>query len=154
MALYEELHVVNALVPVADAFAATKYTDIIKLAKHHKITFVIITGANAGGDSVVTVEACDDVTPTNSSAIAFRYKACTSGDTFGAMAACASTGFTTSTTANSMYVVEVTSDMLTQGYEYVRLKLVEDTDNAVTAGIAAILSDGRYQESVMDTAIV
>jgi len=148
-------HVVNALLPVADAFAGTKYTDVINMKDFGHIQFVIQKAAGAVGTSTITVEACDDVVPTTVSAIPFKYQACTTGDTFGALTDAAATGFATTAGANQMYKVEVDADALAaSGYGYIRLKSVEVVDDPVLGGVLAILTEPRYGQEIPNTAIV
>jgi len=148
-------HLVNALVPVADAFAGTKYTDVINLKNWNHIQFVIQKAAGAVGTSTITIEACDDAVPTNVSAVPFKYQACTTGDTFGALTAAEATGFATTAGANQMYKIEVDSDALAaSGHGYIRLKAVEVVDDPVLGGILAVLTEPRYGQEVPDTAIV
>ena len=148
-------HVVNALVPVADAFAGTKYTDIINMKDFSHIQFVIQKAAGAVGTSTITVEACDDVVPTNVVAIPFKYQACTTGDTFGALTTAEATGFATTAGANQLYKIEVDSDALAaSGYGYIRLKAVEVVDDPVLGGIIAVLTEPRYGQEVPNTEIV
>lgn len=160
MAIGEEFHVVNGLVPVADAFAGTKYSDVVNLSEYGKATFIIVKGAEATGTSTVTVEACSTAAAAAVQAVAFRYKydidagPTASSDTYSAMAACALTGFTTIAGAEGTYIVEICSDELYSTYKYVRLKLVEVANDPVTGAVAILLSQPRYGEAVMDSALV
>lgn len=148
-------HVVNALVPVADAFDGTKYTDIINMKNFNHISFIIQCGAGAVGTATITVEASDDVSASNVSAIPFIYQACVTGDTFGARTKCAATGFATTAAANKMYKIDVDAEALNaSGYGFIRLKSVEVANDPVTGGIIAILTEPRYEQGVFDTAIV
>lgn len=148
-------HVVNALVPVADAFAGTVYTDVINMKDFNHVQFVIQKGAGAVGTSTITIEACDDVVPTNVSAVPFKYQVCTTGDTFSALTAAEATGFDTTAGANQMYKVEVDSDALAaSGYGYIRLKAVEVVNDPVLGGVVAVLTEPRYGQEVPNTAIV
>lgn len=148
-------HVVKGLDPVADAFSGTVYTDIINMKNFEHIQFLIYKGVGTTGTSTITVEACDDVSASNVSAVVFKYQACTTGDTFGALTAATTAGFTTTAGSSQMYKVEVDAEALAaSGYGYVRLKAVEVANDPVLGGVIAILSEGKYNESVSDTAIV
>ena len=85
-------HLVKGLDPVADAFAGTKYTDVVDFKNHNIVEFYIYKGVGTTGTSTVTVEACDDTTPSNTTAVTFRYQAITSGDTHGALTAATTAG--------------------------------------------------------------
>lgn len=148
-------HIVKGLDPVADAFAGTVYSDIINMENWGHIQFLIYKGVGATGTSTITVEACDDVTPSNVSAIPFRYQAITSGDTEGAPTAATAAGFATTAGSSQLYKIEVDSDALgASGYGYIRLKAVEVVNDPVLGGILAILTEGKYKDAVPETAIV
>ena len=55
-----DLHLVNGLAPVADAFSGTVYTDIVKLTNTGFVTFVIYKGAEVTGTTTVTVQPCSN----------------------------------------------------------------------------------------------
>jgi len=148
------LHLVKGLDPVADAFDGTVYSDIINMKNHEEITFVIYKGVGTTGTSTITVEACDDVSASNSAAIAFDYQAITSGDTHGAMTAATTAGFTTTAGSSQLYLIRVKAQALSNNYGYVRLKAVEVANDPVLGGILAILSGPRYDQAVQATAIV
>jgi hypothetical protein len=160
MAIGEEFHPVNGLVPVADAFAGTVYSDVVNLSEYGKAMFFVIKGAGATGTSTVTVEACSTAAAAAVQAVAFRYKydidagVTASSDTYSAMAACASTGFTTTAGAEGVYMVEISSDELYSTYKYARLKMVEVANDPVTGCVFILLSQPRYGEAVMDSALV
>lgn len=148
-------HLVKGLDPVADAFSGTVYSDIISLAMRHHIEFVIYKGVGATGTSTITIEASDDVSGSNVSAVPFHYQAITTGDTHGALTAATATGFVTSAGSSQLYKICLDSQALAaSGYKYVRLKAVESVDSPVLGGILAILSEPRFDESVQATAIV
>jgi hypothetical protein len=143
-------HVVNALVPNANAFAGTVATSPINMKNWGHCSFIVQCGAGAVGTAKITVEACSDITPTTTVAIPFYYQECVANDTFGAIQKTAdNTGFTTSAAANKVYKVEVDNEMLAaSGYNYVRLKSVEQTVGAINGGVAAILTEGRFNSEI------
>jgi hypothetical protein len=53
----ENHHIVNALSPVADAFATAATSDIVNLENYGSVTFIISTGATTTANGVVTVVA-------------------------------------------------------------------------------------------------
>lgn len=149
------LHPVKGLDPVADAFAGTVASDVINMENIIEGAFIIYKGVGTTGTSTITVEACDDVTPTTTSAIAFEYQASTSGDTYGALTAAASTGFVTTAGSSQVYVVYVDASRLAaSGYGYVRLKAVEVADAAVLGGILFVPLKVRDDISVPASRIV
>jgi hypothetical protein len=148
-------HLVKGLDPVADAFSGTVYSDIISMRNHKTIEFIIYKGVGATGTSAITVEASDDVSGSNVSAVEFFYQAITSGDTHGAFTAATTSGFTTTAGSSQLYRIAVNADVLgASGYEFVRLKAVESVDSPVLGGILAILSDSKDERPIRATAIV
>jgi hypothetical protein len=146
---------VKGLDPVADAFSGTVYSDIVSLRNYAYAEFIIYKAVGAAGTSTVTVEACDDVSGSNVSAVPFTYQAITSGDTPGAVTSVASTGFTTTAGSSQLYTIKVDASVLgASGYGFARLKCVEVVDGAVLGGILIQLSEPRVASEVPPTAIV
>lgn len=151
----EFTHIVNALAPDADVFSGTVYTDIISMRNAREIEFVVQKGVGTTGTSTITVEASDDVSGSNVTAIPFKYQSCTTGDTFGDITDATTAGFTTSAGSNQMYRIYVDgSELGDTGYEFVRLKAVEVANDPVDAGILAILKGLRDGRENPPTAIV
>jgi len=148
------LHLVKGLDPIADAFAGTVYSDVINLKHHDEVVFVIYKGVGTTGTSTITVNSCDDTTPSTETAIAFEYQAITSGDTHGAMTAATTAGFTTTAGSSQLYLVRVKAQSLASDDSYVRLQAVEVANDPVLGGILAILRGPRYDQAVQDSAIV
>ena len=131
----ENLHFVSGLAPVADALAATKYSDVFEVQGEGAF-WIIHKGVGATGTSTITVEACDDTTPTNSTAVAFYYRTCTTGDTWSDVTKATTAGFATTAGSAQMYQMWVpASELGEEGYGYARLKAVEVADDPVLAGI-------------------
>ena len=152
--MLQNSHFMKGLDPVADAFAGTVGSDVVNFANYHSIVFVIYKGVGTTGTSTITVEACDDTTPSNTTAIPFRYKAITSGDTEGALTAATTSGFTTTAGSSQLYLIEVDQqEMGDTGYDYVRLKAVESADDPVLGGVLIIGNGARYAQDVPATAI-
>ena len=145
---------VKGLDPVADAFSGTKYSDIVSARNYGRVKFVIFKGVGATGTSTITVEACDDVSGTTTSAIPFTYQSITSGDTPSAVTAATTAGFTTTAGSSQMYIIYVdTSRLGATGYEFLRLKAVEVADSPVLGGILIEMDDAKIQGEVPPTAI-
>lgn len=152
--MLESLHFVNGLPPVADAFAADPNADVVNMKNYNKALFVIQKGVGTTGTGLVTVLACDDTTPSNTTAIPFRYRNITSGDTPGAITEATSAGFTFTAGSNHLIAVEVDAvEVEKAGYGYVTLNVTEDTDDPVLAGILCILGEPRYSTDSTTTAI-
>jgi len=90
LAPISELHFVKGLDPVADFNNGTVYSDIIEVGGEG-IAFLYYKGVSTGGtdNATITVQACDDVSASNSSAVVFWYKVVATTDT----------GWTAATTA-------------------------------------------------------
>ena len=139
---------------MADAFAGTKYTDVVDFKNHNIVEFYIYKGVGTTGTSTVTVEACDDTTPSNTTAVTFRYQAITSGDTHGALTAATTAGFTTTAGSSQIYKIIVENQALAStGYGYVRLKMVEVANDPVLGGVLINLQEPKYNQSVQESAI-
>ena len=131
----ENLHFVSALAPIADAFAGTVNTDIHEVQGEGAF-WIIHKGVGTTGTSTITVDACDDVTPTNTTAVAFYYRACTSGDTWGAVTAATTAGFATTAGSAQMYLIWVpASELGEEGYGYARLTATEVANDPVLGGV-------------------
>jgi len=153
----EIMKFVKGIDPVADGFAGTKYSDIISMKEHKMITFLIYCGVATGAtkDGVITIEACDDVSASSSEAIPFTYQSITSGDTPSVITKATVTGFAMAAGSSQIYAIYVNaSELADSGYEYVRLKQVEDTNDPVVVGVVAIMTEAKYEQEVQNTAIV
>lgn len=143
--LLNNLHFIKGLDPVADAFSGTVASDVVDLANHGSALFLIYKGVGVTGTSTITVEACDDIVPTNTTAIPFFSKNITSTDVQGNVTARAAAGFTTTAGSSQMYAVQVAAEEVANaGYRYVRLKAVEVVDSPVLGGIAIALAAPRF----------
>jgi hypothetical protein len=114
------------------------------MKKYAHVDIIIGLGVT-GAASTVTVEECDDVTPSNSTAIAFAYyaEATAGGDTLGARTAATTAGFATGTGDGIFYVISIDADELTDGYPYLRVAM-SDPGAATFVSIIAVLSGARY----------
>lgn len=152
--LMDNLHFVKGLDAVADAFSATVASDVVSMKASEKCLFLIHKAVGATGTSTVTVEACDDVVPTTTTAIPFFRRAITTDDTEGAVTATAATGFVTTAGSSHLYLVEVDHKALAaSGYGYVRCKMVESVDSPVLGGII-IIQTADYRGATKASTIV
>ncbi len=137
-----DLHFVKGLDPVADAFSGTVYSDIIEVGGQG-IAFLVYKGVGATGTSTLTVEACDDVSASNSAAVVFWYKRIATTD--AGWTAATTSGFTTTAGSSDMYLIAAPKDAFAStGYKYGRLKAAESVDSPVLGGIVAIVYGLRY----------
>jgi len=142
-------HFINALPPVADAFAgATVYSDVIEV-DGEGIEFIVWTGVGATGTSTFTVQACDDTTPSNRTAVVFWYKQITAepGDTAWTLAT--TSGFARTAGTNYMARIWVPADIIgATGRKYAQLKAAEVVDSEVLGGILARVVNTSYQPQI------
>lgn len=155
--LMERLQLVKGIDPVADAFSGTVYSDVVDVSEFHRLAFVAFIGVGDTGTSTLTVQACDDTTPSNRTAIPFRYREILTGDTGdteGAITDAASTGFVTTAGSSKIVVVEIDESALAAtGYRYAQLKAVEVTNSPVLGGILVIGEKKRQSSSAAASAI-
>lgn len=157
-------HIVQGIVPAADRFAGGTNSDVVSLKDYNRVTWLIITGAieDTGISNLVTVDACDDSTPSNTTAVPFYRRSLqwsTSADTWGALTLVSASGYnftSNNTVANAVHLITVTADMLNsaaQGYEYARLTIAETANKTITAAVLCILDEARYPQATPLTAI-
>lgn len=145
---------IKGLDPVADAFTGTVGSDVVNMRDWKTATFIVYAGVGATGTSVVTVEACDNVTPSNTSAVPFTYREILTGDTEGTLTKAAASGFTMTAGSSRLAIIEVESEALAaSGYQFCRLKAVESVDSPVLGGILIRLSGPRFAAEPNPTAI-
>ena len=144
-------HVINALSPVADAFAVSMDTDIIDAGVGDGVWFIVHTGvASAAATSTITIEASSNIGAAATATVPFVYRACVGTDVWGAWTAATTTGFlATMTASNGMWQVYVDSaEIAEEGYRYVRLSTDEGAGGAVVGGVLAIIVNPRYSPAV------
>lgn len=153
--LMERLKLIKGIDPVADAFDSTVHSDVVNVRDLKRVAFVIFVGVGATGTSTITIEACDDVVPTNTSAIPFEWQEILTGDTEAAApAAKAATGVLTTAGSSKICVAEIREDQLSAlEYGYVRLTAVESVNSPVLAGIL-IIGDEKLSGATKPSAIV
>jgi hypothetical protein len=152
--LVDDIHVLPALAPDADRYNTDPATDIFSMANYREIVFVLYAGVGTTGTAVVTVEGSDDVSASNVTAIAFRYKSMTTSDATGDWTAATSSGFTTAAGSDDIYQIHVRADELPADRPFVRLVLTEGVDAPQDAAVIAIAASPRYPQENPVTAIV
>jgi len=152
--LLQNLHAIKGIDAVADAFAGTVSSDVVRADNYESILFVVHKGVGTTGTSTITVEACDDVVPTTTAAVPFFYRTVTSGDVPSALTKATTSGFTTTAGSSQLYLVEVrVGDLASTGYNFVRLKATEVVDAAVLGGILILAGNPRNAQPIPATAI-
>jgi hypothetical protein len=160
MALLEfgEDHYIRGMPYAADLYAAgTVYSDVVNMKNHHVATFVINQELGSTGTATITVQACDDVVPTNRSAVPFYVqKYLAASDIPAAPVAVAATGFTTTAEATAaIYVIMVDAAVLAaSGFSYLQMKAVEVVNDPVAGSVVIILGEPRNNDPIPASAIV
>jgi hypothetical protein len=132
-----------------DIFNGDPSTDVVSMENYQEIIFVISRSAGATGTATITVESCDDVVPTTTTAVAFRYKETTTGNTEGAITAAAAAGVATTAGANGMMVVSIRADELSGSDKFVRLVATEVVDSPVDGAIICVGGLPRYTGGIL-----
>lgn len=154
--LIQQMHFVKGIDPVADFGDTVQSTDIVNMKNFESVCFLIYKGVGTTGTSTITVEACDDVAPSNATAIPFFYKTMAgSDDVPSALTKATASGFATTAGSSQLYAVEVRyGDLAASGRNYVRLKMTEVVNSPVLGGVAIILGNPRSLKDPANTAIV
>ena len=142
----ENIHWIGGLAPDADVFAGTVYTDVFEVQGEGAV-FLVWYGTNAAvGASVMTINACDDATPTNETAVAFMYRVSTTFDTWGAWTLATAAGVTVGGSADSMWEAYVpASELASEGYGYIRAVFTESVNQTADGMCLAGVVNPRYR---------
>ena len=149
--LAEMGHVVLATAPIDITAGGT--SDVWSMGDYGHASIIVALGVT-GAASTITVEECDNFTPTTHPAIAFAYyaEATAGGDTLGTRTAATTAGFATSTNDGVFYVIEVDAAQLADGFPNMRLSFSAPSATTL-ASITVILSGSRYAQEASATAI-
>lgn len=156
--VWSEINKVVNFDPPASQFGSTGATqaEIVDMEGYKRCTFLFITGVTSTGIGAITVQAGVS-NASCSTEIAFKYRKITTGDTYGALTdAVAGTGFNlTVSTANQYHIIEVdAATVATAGTDYDHCALsITNQVTAINACVVAILSEPRYPQGILDTAI-
>ncbi|GAH54156.1 unnamed protein product [marine sediment metagenome] len=166
--------VVNVSEPAAHAGTTTSYyTDIVNMENYKKCTFILASGSTGAANSPVITVVTGASSTAATTAIAFKYRtqiastgACslTGGDVPSVLTTTTGTaGFAISSgKAGGVYIIEVDAADVAAGtttsaatdYDHVALKISTGaTEAAHIYGIIAVLSEPRYPQAILDTAI-
>lgn len=154
-------HIVNGIVPKADAFATTGVTDYVTVEDYDSIGFLIHTGNATGGtaNGAVTVLASASAAGTSTTALPFKYRVCASSttvDTWGALTDATTSGFSMTAGDNYMYWVELKTDDIVatvDGKPFVGLTVTESSNDPIDASVSIFLIGRRQPQAIPQTAI-
>ncbi len=154
----------HGLVPIVAPLALNYNTgmtmDSINMAKYNHCTIIILGSADVAGTGLLTIYGgATDAATTAAITFTYRYGAADVGaagaDTLGTPATSAALTLTEASVISGMVVIEIDAeDLQISGTQYQFITPVLDA--AGTAGIisaVAILSEPRFQQAVMPTAI-
>ena len=148
---------VAALAASEDMYNGSPATDIFNLKHYGEITFLVCEVTGGTGAATITVEECDDVTPTTSTAIAFDYAIVTSATTtgmFGGWTRATSSGITTGANGTQYMAVKVHDSELSAGFPYIRLQTTESESPAVDGFIITFLGKSDYMgDNMIDPSV-
>lgn len=157
--LMEKDHFEIGISPVADfAGADPTYSDVVNMRDHETVRFLVAMGVHTAGTGTVkfTVNACDDVVPTNETAVPFRYRVTVAGANPGAITATtASTGVTCAVTDHQIIEIEVLAeDVGATGKSYVRLKNDEVVNDPIVGAVLIQMGNPKHAGASAGTATV
>jgi hypothetical protein len=138
----EQGHVVSILPPFASN-AATYDSDVWCMRDYSHVSIILTIGTTGGSCTAILYEL-EAVAGTPDAIAAAVYKEeSVLGDTLGVRVAMTTTGFNTHTNANIFYVIEFDAADMSEGHEWLQLK-ISALDNTTLISGVAILSGARY----------
>jgi hypothetical protein len=151
--LMERDHFERGLDAVADAFADdTVVSDVVNMKDHESVRFIVHWGVGTTGTLTLKVEACDDVTPSNTSSIPFFTRTNKLGVVSAITRATAAAGVLTVAGSSQIIECEVLAEELAAtGYGYVRLQVTETVDAALLGGIIVQMGHKRHSSTAAPT---
>jgi hypothetical protein len=151
MTFTEVNQVSQGLAPV-DINGGAVASDWFSMANYDHLTIFVYIGVH-GGASTITVANASDNAGTGTADIAFNYRltATTLVDDFGALTAAAAAGVATDgATTDIIYAVEIDSSELTDGMDFVQLKM-SDPAAGTLVSIHAVGSRGKIKAATGQT---
>lgn len=150
--LAQEGHIVNILPP--QDVDTGKTSDVFSMKNHSHATIIVQCGSTNADAGNITLLACDDFVPTNTSALAFSYykEETANGDTLSAKQAATTAGIDVSANDSIFYVIEIDASELPAGYPNLQLAW-SDPGGATFGSAVAILTGARYGGDQNATAI-
>jgi len=133
-----------------DIGGVAKVSDYFAMKKYSHASIIVACGAITNA-ATITVEESDDASGSNTAAIGFAYYALSAAGVTGARTTATASGFSTSTTNDLMWVIEIDSDELTDGYPFLVVKATDAAANLIT--IIPILSGARNAQAAPPTAL-
>ncbi len=161
--------VVGVLDPASQSATSgtTVNTDVVDMKNYKKCTFLVHTGAIVNNEMVVTAYAVSS-NVTSGSTIDFRYRtqiagtggnSATSGSDVPSALSTGSSITTTTGAAGGMYIIEVDAPTVAAegtDYDHTYLKFTTAVGHGTARiyGVVAVLSEPRYPQDILTSAIV
>ncbi len=136
-----------------DIFNGDPTTDVLSMEGAEEIVFVITKNAGATGTATITIESCDDVVPTTTTAVAFRLQVTTTANTIGAVTDVAAAGTDTTAGADQIYTVSIKASELSGTDKFVRMVMTEVVDSPVDGAVISIAAALRYEHDIPNSMI-
>lgn len=149
----ENIKPVIGKAPVADIFNGDPVSDYVNGGLYGKIQFLLTKGVGTTGTATLTVLCSATNAGSSTTAIAFKYRVSTDGDSFGDVTAATTSGFTTTAGSNQMYLIEVDAADLTEDKPFVALKMTETVDDPCVGAVSILLANPRYAGNSMPSAL-
>lgn len=150
----EQSHWEIGIAAVADFAAGDVFSDVVNMKNYGRVRFITHWGVGATGVVKLTVQACDDVVPTNTTAIPFFYQVNSAGVAGAVTRAVAADGVSNTAGSNQIIVIEVLAEDIAQaGYQYVRLSVDETTDSPLLGGVLIEQFKPRYAALTDDSTL-
>ena len=146
--LAEQGKPVVGIAPV-DIGGAAKTSDYFSMKDYAHASIIVVCGAITNA-ATITVEESDDENGSDTTAIAFDYYAVTSGVT-GSRTSATTAGFSTGTTNNGMWIIEIDAADLSDGYPFLVVKATNAAANLIA--VIPILSGARYAQAAPPSAL-
>jgi hypothetical protein len=132
----------------ANFTGAAATTEWIDMSKYSHITFLVQTGAWAGGTAAVTLRQSTSNAGTPASLAFTKYFTNDAAPTTDTLVETTASSTFNLDTASSIYVVEVNSSMLTPGYRWVNIAIATPGTNDDFYSVTAICNKSRYVSGV------
>jgi hypothetical protein len=139
------IHVIQAMLPVDNAFAGVKTTDWINAGLYGEIAFIISKGAG-GGSSAFVIQRARDANGTDAEAIGFRYSRLKNppvpGDVPQPPQNATARGLAAQVGPNDTWLISVNNTIGTK--PWVRLVMKEIVAEPVFGSVVALAFKGRF----------
>jgi hypothetical protein len=145
-------HYIKGKLPMSDAFTGTVYSAVVSLKYYGAAEFIVFRGGGALGTALLTVEACSDINASQVQPVEFHVVRVSPGDTHSVPVP--SSGYTIPGGGSDLIICKIRAGSLARwGWDYARLKSVEQTVGMVAGAILVRLEEPRYGQVAAPTAI-